>query len=186
MQRGTCHIEIMYLQKNCDVYATEEILQCTTCVNISHLQHTFIARCICSYWRCRREGTLHIEEVLWGAKMGGEPAPTLSPESLSCDRYYTEKNVTYLVYGGYEGIPENLLINVIVWVVSVYTYAFHVTCILKSPVYILVHLDGGPSLLDLPFGGQSLWQEWHEAPPPHSHTPFYETAHLKNYIVTVL
>lgn len=37
---------------------------------------------------------------------------------MRCDRYYTEKNTTYFIYGGYEGIPENLLINVIICLVS--------------------------------------------------------------------
>ena len=46
-------------------------------------------------------------------------APTLGPwEPAKCDRYYTENNRTHFIYGGYEGIPENLLINFVVWVVS--------------------------------------------------------------------
>ena len=39
-------------------------------------------------------------------------------KSESCDRYYTGTNKTHFIYGGYEGIPENLLINFIVWLVS--------------------------------------------------------------------
>ena len=45
-------------------------------------------------------------------------APTLGPGQEKCDRYYTSRNLTHLIYGGYEGIPETLLLNVIVWVVS--------------------------------------------------------------------
>ena len=47
--------------------------------------------------------------------------PTIEPgEVLKCDRYYTDRhnNVSHFIYGGYEGIPENLLINVIAWLVS--------------------------------------------------------------------
>ena len=45
--------------------------------------------------------------------------PTEFPaEPKKCDRYYTENNRTHFIYGGYEGIPENLLINFVVWVVS--------------------------------------------------------------------
>ncbi len=50
--------------------------------------------------------------------MDGEP--TIGPpEPVKCDRYYTENNRTHFIYGGYEGIPENLLINVIIWLVRV-------------------------------------------------------------------
>ena len=41
-------------------------------------------------------------------------------------RYYTEKNRTTFIYGGYEGIPENLLLNVIIWAVSIVT--LHLVC----------------------------------------------------------
>ena len=37
---------------------------------------------------------------------------------VTCDRYYTKTNHTHIIYGGYEGIPENLLINVVIWLVS--------------------------------------------------------------------
>ena len=46
-----------------------------------------------------------------GSAVGGA-----EPE-LKCDRYYAE-NHTHFIYGGYEGIPENLLLNFVVWVVS--------------------------------------------------------------------
>ena len=49
----------------------------------------------------------------------GDFEPTLDPSlPMKCDRYYTENNRTTFIYGGYEGIPENLLINFIVWMVS--------------------------------------------------------------------
>ena len=45
--------------------------------------------------------------------------PTIGPaEPAKCDRYYTKGNHTHFIYGGYEGIPENLLINFGVWLVS--------------------------------------------------------------------
>ena len=45
--------------------------------------------------------------------------PMIGPaEPVKCDRYYTENNRTHFIYGGYEGIPENLLINFVVWLVS--------------------------------------------------------------------
>ena len=40
-------------------------------------------------------------------------------EPLKCDRYYTDStNHTHFIYGGYEGIPENLLINLAIWLVG--------------------------------------------------------------------
>ena len=56
-------------------------------------------------------------------KMGDttEGILTVAPVPLNpikCDRYYTTKNGTHFIYGGYEGIPENLLINVCIWLVS--------------------------------------------------------------------
>ena len=36
---------------------------------------------------------------------------------LKCNQYIVE-NKTHIIYGGYEGIPENLLINFIGWIVS--------------------------------------------------------------------
>lgn len=50
--------------------------------------------------------------------------PTLKPAELQCDRYYTQNNKTHLIYGGYEGIPENLLINSIVWLVLLILFSF--------------------------------------------------------------
>jgi hypothetical protein len=50
--------------------------------------------------------------------------PTLGPARMTCDRYYTENNHTHLIYAGYEGIPENLLINVIVWIVLLVLFSF--------------------------------------------------------------
>lgn len=60
----------------------------------------------------------------WGEDLGGSsPAVPIGPDqNIKCDRYYTTKNGSHhFIYGGYEGIPENLLINVIVWLVSVMT-----------------------------------------------------------------
>ena len=42
---------------------------------------------------------------------------------LKCNQYIKE-NRTHIIYGGYEGIPENLLINFIGWIVSIYTQFF--------------------------------------------------------------
>ena len=53
--------------------------------------------------------------------MATSPLPTLTPLDLKCDRYYTERNKTAIIYGGYQGIPENLLINSVVWLVSIPT-----------------------------------------------------------------
>ncbi|CAH1793257.1 unnamed protein product [Owenia fusiformis] len=36
-------------------------------------------------------------------------------QPVKCDRYYTDRNKTTFIYGGYEGIPETLLINFCVW-----------------------------------------------------------------------
>ena len=49
-----------------------------------------------------------------------EPVTIGPTEGIKCDRFYGGKDVnhTYLIYGGYEGIPQNLLINVIVWLVG--------------------------------------------------------------------
>ena len=49
-------------------------------------------------------------------------SPFQPAEQVKCDRYYTERNRTHIIYGGYEGIPENLLINFVIWVVCTSAY----------------------------------------------------------------
>lgn len=46
-------------------------------------------------------------------------ATTITPdvEPVKCNQYVV-KNKTHILYGGYEGIPENLLINFTGWIVS--------------------------------------------------------------------
>jgi len=46
---------------------------------------------------------------------------------VKCDRYYTENNKTHFIYGGYEGIPENLLVNFLAWIVSIIVSYFSPT-----------------------------------------------------------
>lgn len=41
----------------------------------------------------------------------------LEPEKHSCNQYVTQNKTSWL-HTGYEGIPENLLINFLAWIVS--------------------------------------------------------------------
>lgn len=50
-------------------------------------------------------------EPAWGTLL-------LEPEKHSCNQYVTQNKTSWL-HTGYEGIPENLLINVLAWIVSV-------------------------------------------------------------------
>lgn len=42
----------------------------------------------------------------------------VSPDKKKCNQYVLQ-NKTHFIYGGYEGIPENLLINFLGWIVSI-------------------------------------------------------------------
>lgn len=42
-------------------------------------------------------------------------------DDLKCNQYMI-KNKTHFIYGGYEGIPENLLINFLGWLVSTFYF----------------------------------------------------------------
>lgn len=42
-----------------------------------------------------------------------------SVDDLKCNQFIL-KNQTHFIYAGYNGIPENLLLNVICWIVSIF------------------------------------------------------------------
>ena len=98
------------------------------CGSNMHIFQVFIPILFYSFrWKWRSDDStyfrLHINpntswrNSIW--TMSTMLAPTLGPwEPAKCDRYYTENNRTHFIYGGYEGIPENLLINFVAWVVS--------------------------------------------------------------------
>ena len=49
-----------------------------------------------------------------------------SSSTIKCNQYIIH-NKTHIFYGGYEGIPENLLINFIGWVVSIVVIVLHLS-----------------------------------------------------------
>ena len=54
--------------------------------------------------------------VVWDGN-GTEPPPPVDPDNITCNQY-TRQNTTFIIYGGYEGVPLNLAANVVLWMVS--------------------------------------------------------------------
>ena len=51
----------------------------------------------------------------------------ISNDTQKCSEYIIKsKNVTYLITGEYEGIPDNIIMNVAAWLVSIYKFLYYI------------------------------------------------------------